>query len=97
MFFDTGKYSKTAYGTVGDGKCNGVLNVPAYQYDLGDCCKPLKDAICEFEDDCFCHMFTNFHGRILNSKKFFKLADRMRSMGTNGASKNPDSPTFFFF
>ena len=69
LFFDPGKYSKTAYGTVGDGKCNGVLNVPAYQYDLGDCCKPLKDAICEFEDDCFCHMFTDFHGRILNFKK----------------------------
>ena len=55
-------------GSIGDGKCDGILNVPAYKYDLGDCCKPLKDAICEFEDDYFCHMFTDFHGRILNAK-----------------------------
>ena len=82
LFFDSGKYSKTQYGTVGDGKCNGVLNVPAYQYDLGDCCKPLKDAICEFEDDCFCHMFTDFHGRILNSKKFFVFINFIHMLHT---------------
>ena len=64
-FQDPGKYTDRV-GSIGDGKCDGVLNVPAYQYDLGDCCKPLKDAICNFEDDCFCHMFTDFHGRILN-------------------------------
>ena len=60
---------------IGDGKCDGVLNVPAYKYDLGDCCKPLKDAICEFEDDYFCHMFTDFHGSILNFKNvcFFTM------------------------
>ena len=72
IFFDTGKYSDTKYGgSIGDGNCNGVLNVPAYQYDLGDCCKPLKGAICEFEDDCFCHMFNDFHGRTLNFEKSF--------------------------
>ena len=62
------KYSERV-GSIGDGKCDGILNVPAYKYDLGDCCKPLKDAICDFEDDCFCHMFTHFHGRILNFNK----------------------------
>ena len=62
------KYSQRV-GSIGDGKCDGILNVPAYKYDLGDCCKPLKDAICDFEDDCFCHMFTHFHGRILNFNK----------------------------
>ena len=66
--FCSGKYCERI-GSIGDGKCDGVLNVPAYQYDLGDCCKPLKDAICEFEDDYFCHMFTDFHGRILNFNK----------------------------
>ena len=68
------KYSEKKYsvGGLGDGACDGVLNVPAYQYDLGDCCKPLKgernqkphNAICNYEDDCICHMFTDFHGRI---------------------------------
>ena len=58
-------------GGLGNGVCDGVLNVPAYQYDLGDCCKPLngtRNSICNYADDCICHMFTDFHGRILNAK-----------------------------
>ena len=69
-FFDTGKYTDRKYGSsIGDGNCHGILNVPAYQYDLGDCCKPLKYAVCEFEDDCFCHMFASFNGRTFNFKR----------------------------
>ena len=84
--YGLGKYSSKVYrvGGLGDGACDGVLNVPAYQYDLGDCCKPLNgtkngephNAICNYEDDCICHMFTDFHGR--NFKKFlcfFKYVD----------------------
>ena len=90
--FYSGKYSAKMIGLggLGDGACDGVLNVPAYQYDLGDCCKPLKgernqkphNAVCNFEDDCICHMFTDFHGRILNFKKFRVFFNYLHTLHT---------------
>ena len=44
---------------VGDGKCDDAVNVELCEYDGGDCCLNIIDAL--YCDDCICHFDSQKH------------------------------------